>query len=365
MDFAFNDIQVSISDLAERILANAVDQSGVEGSLDRLSWKQFAEAGLIGLGVSETQGGSAFGLIELCIVLKNQGKFLTPLPYLQTAALVAPLIDKFGSGEQKKNWLPQIIAGECIVAIVLSHFENEISHQSDLTVIKTASGWSLDGTCYNVPYAHEADLILVPASVDTNTHFFLLDPGESSLSFATEETTSGQPQTSIAFKNTQLGEQAELDKNKSQEIWAWLEATSLVAQCALQLGIAEEALQRTAAYVSERKQFGQPLGGFQAVSQRLANGYIDVEAMRATLWQAAWRLDNNLPAQTEIHTAKYWAALGGHRIAQSAQHLHGGIGADRDYPIHRYFLWAKQCEFALGGHNYHLMRLGKEIAKNQ
>ena len=119
----------------------------------------------------------------------------------------------------------------------------------------------------------------------------------------------------------------------------------------------------TAAYVTEREQFGVPVGTFQAVQHRAADGYIDLECMRWTTWRAAWRLDEGLPALREAAVAKFWAAEGGARIVATAQHLHAGIGVDRDYPIHRYFLWSKQLELALGAATPELLRLGRDLAR--
>jgi alkylation response protein AidB-like acyl-CoA dehydrogenase len=118
----------------------------------------------------------------------------------------------------------------------------------------------------------------------------------------------------------------------------------------------------TAAYLSEREQFGRPLGKFQAVQQRVADAYIDVEAMRWTMWQASWLIDEGVPASDEVAIAKYWAAEGGHRVLAAAQHLHGGIGVDIEYPLHRYTLGAKHLELTLGGSSRHLARLGASMA---
>ena len=110
----------------------------------------------------------------------------------------------------------------------------------------------------------------------------------------------------------------------------------------------ERALELTAAYAREREQFGRPIGSFQAVAQRLADAYIDVEAVRLTMWEAAWRVAERLPAPAEIATAKFWAADAGHRVAHTAVHVHGGTGIDVDAPTHRYFIAAKRNEFTLG-----------------
>ena len=128
--------------------------------------------------------------------------------------------------------------------------------------------------------------------------------------------------------------------------------------CAISLGVAEEALRRTAEYASSRKQFERPIGAFQGVAMRAADGFIDVEAMRSTYWQAVWRVDQGLPAEAEVATARWWACRAGHRVVHTAQHVHGGIGADTDYPIHRYFFWSQHLEVSLGGASEQLARIG-------
>ena len=130
----------------------------------------------------------------------------------------------------------------------------------------------------------------------------------------------------------------------------------------MQTGVCEEALAITAKYVSEREQFGSKLGTFQAVGQRVADAYIDTEAIRLTAIQAIWRLSEGLDASDELMTAKFWAADGAQRVVHAAQHLHGGIGVDLDYPIHRYFRWAKVLELTLGGATPSLRRLGASLA---
>jgi alkylation response protein AidB-like acyl-CoA dehydrogenase len=143
----------------------------------------------------------------------------------------------------------------------------------------------------------------------------------------------------------------------------WALERAAVGLAALQLGVAERALRITAGYTSTRKQFDRPIATFQAVAQRAADAYIDVEAIRLTTWKAAYRLDAGLPAAEAVAIAKVWAAEAGHRVAYAAQHLHGGIGFDTDYPLHRYYLWSKQIELTLGPASVHLARLGAALAE--
>jgi 3-oxocholest-4-en-26-oyl-CoA dehydrogenase beta subunit len=129
-------------------------------------------------------------------------------------------------------------------------------------------------------------------------------------------------------------------------------------------GVCEIAVRMTADYTKTREQFDRPIAMFQAVSQRAADAYIDAQAVGLTAWQAAWRLDDGLPASGEVAVAKFWAAEGGQRVVHAAQHLPGGIGVDRDYPLHRYFLWAKHLELTLGVATAQLLRLGSLLASD-
>ena len=147
------------------------------------------------------------------------------------------------------------------------------------------------------------------------------------------------------------------------EVADWLVARGTVGLCAVQAGILERALELTAEYARNRVQFGRPIGSFQAVTQRLADAYIDVEAVRLTMWQAAWLLAAGDPAAgTAVATAKFWAAEAGHRVAHTAVHVHGGLGIDMSYPVHRYFTAAKHHEFALGGATAQLRRIGAALS---
>ncbi|MBO3736821.1 acyl-CoA dehydrogenase family protein [Actinoplanes flavus] len=133
-------------------------------------------------------------------------------------------------------------------------------------------------------------------------------------------------------------------------------AARIIGTAAHQLGVVERALEMTAEYARTRVQFGRPIGAFQAVSQRLADAWIDVEALRLALWQAVCR-----PEPAEVATAGFWAAEAGHRVLHTAVHVHGGVGLDMDYPLHRYFLAAEANEFSLGGATAQLVTLAEEM----
>jgi len=155
---------------------------------------------------------------------------------------------------------------------------------------------------------------------------------------------------------------AEATKLSGSEGLTWLLERAQTAQCVTISGVASTALDLTAGYVKEREQFGRAIATFQAVSQRTADTYIRKEAIKLTAWQAAWRIDAGASAAAQVDAAKYWAAQGGQDVLLAAHHLHGGVGVDRDYPLYRYFLLAKQLELDLGSETPTLMHLGALIA---
>ena len=193
---------------------------------------------------------------------------------------------------------------------------------------------------------------------------FLVDPSDDGVTVQPQQITGGEAGPGRAGRRWLPDDRVLGGPETGREITGWLLSRATVGLCARQLGVVERALEMTAEYARSRVQFGKPIGGFQAVSQRLADGYIDVEAVRLTMWQAAWQLAAGPAAETAIATAKFWAADAGHRVAHTAVHVHGGVGIDMDYPLHRYFVAAKHHEFALGGATAQLRRIGAALSSS-
>ncbi len=151
------------------------------------------------------------------------------------------------------------------------------------------------------------------------------------------------------------------DPERGGEVLTWILNRAWTGLCAIQVGVTEAAVAQTAAYLNTREQFGRPLSTFQGTMLRAADAAIDTESVRVTMWQAAWRLDNGLDPELAVSVASWFAAEAGQRAVFATQHLHGGMGADISYPIHRYFLWGKQIELQLGPPSAQLSRLGKQL----
>jgi acyl-CoA dehydrogenase len=294
---------------------------------------------------------------------------VAPVPYLASIVLGASALARFGTPDQRRQWAAPAGRGELILTAALAEEDGDDPRVPSASAEpvrgdgEVGGGWLLSGVKTTVPAAPLADLMLVPAATPQGVTVFLVAPGDEGVTTERQQVTGDGSVGRVTLAGVRLpGDRALGSPASGLEIAGWLVAHGTVGLCALQLGVVERALELTSEYARNRVQFGKPIGSFQAVAQRLADAYIDTEAVRLTMWQAAWRLSAGLPAGTEIASAKFWAADAGHRVAHTAVHVHGGVGIDLDYPLHRYFTAAKRCEFALGGATAQLRRIGAALA---
>jgi alkylation response protein AidB-like acyl-CoA dehydrogenase len=371
MDFTLTEEQQAIADLAHRILSEKLPPERLR-ELEQTDewfaddvWAELGQADLLGIALPEADGGGGYGILEACLIAEQIGRTVAPVPYLSSVVASALPIARFGSDAQRKQLLPDVIAGATTLAIAL-YEPTDVAVPAVPTTQATADGdgWRLDGEKSLVIGGDRAAAVLVPARTSESTSgVFVVAPGAEGVHLTREAAVSGEPQWTMRLDGVRVDGDALLgDPQQGAEIVAWTCDHLMAAVCATQTGVCEEALAITARYVSEREQFGSKLGTFQAVGQRVADAYIDTEAIRLTSLQATWRLAEGLDAHDELMTAKFWAAEGAQRVVHAAQHLHGGIGMDLDYPIHRYFRWAKVLELTLGGASPSLLRLGASLA---
>ena len=371
MNFSFTSDQAAIRELACQIFSDrASDQFLLEfsrsgESYDEQLWRTLAEQGLLGIAVAESLGGSGLGLVELCILLEEQGRRVAPVPLHASVVLGALPIAEFGSAQQQQHWLAPLAAGEAKFSAAIADLGMNPALATTVSARREGQVWVLDGEKAMVPDGAAADFILVPAqSAAGQTSIFVVDTASAGV--VVQPVTvglSGERAAHLTLSGAELaGESVLGDVGQGEEILAWLEQRANIAHCALQVGVTEEAMHRTAAYLGERKQFGVALGSFQALAMRMADSYIDVEAIRSTYWLALWRLGVGRDARAEVRAAKWWACDAAHRVVATSQHLHGGIGADVEYPIHRFFLMAKQISYSLGNASTQLEKLGQLLA---
>jgi acyl-CoA dehydrogenase len=370
MDFSFSEEQDDISGLARRILTDKLPEEKmreVEAGVDRFDsdlWKALADAGMLGIGLPESVGGGGYGILEQSLVLKEVGRTVAPVPVWASTVLGAMPIAEFGTPDQQQAFAAKAASGELILTAALV----EPLQRDPLTPTTAAKsdgdGYRLTGTKTCVPAGMLAGAVLVPAAIEGGgIGVFIVDIDAPGLTRTRQEISNKDAEAYLELDGVTVGSDRLLGSvEQGAEILRWIVERGTVGLCAQQLGVCEKALEMTAEYSKTRVQFDRPIATFQAVGQRLADAYIDVEGLRLTWQQAAWRLAEGLPSTTEVETAKFWAAETGHRVAHAAVHVHGGVGIDVDYPLHRYFIAAKWIEFNLGGASDQLHRIGKTLA---
>lgn len=374
MDFGFSEQQRDVQNLARQILSDNVTAEKLSQyddykaeRFDRELWQKFAEAGLLGVAIDEEFGGMGFGFFELGLLVEEAGRAIAPLPLISHLISAALPIQQFASQVQKQAWLPKVASGEILLTAALSEAYNDDPTQPYLTTAKAeGDGLVLNGEKTNVPFAHIADRILLAAKTSDGIAVVLLDPKAKGVSLSAQQITTYEPQYVVSINNVHIGAGDILATGMDgQALMQWLAERTTVALCAHQLGASDKAMRMSASYTAERKQFGVLISTFQAVGHRAANCFIDVECLRLNTYQAISRLDGGLDATNEVQIAKIWAGDVGHRVSYAAQHLHGGTGIDRDYPLWRYCTWLRYNEMALGGSAKTLAKLGKRIAAGQ
>lgn len=368
MDFRFSEVQEDLRELAGRILSElvtperlkAVEQG--EEPYDRNVWDAFAAANLLGVALPEDAGGSGYGVMELGVLLEQVGAHVAPIPFLPVA-VAAEAIAAHGTAEQRADLLPSVIAGTSIVTAALQEGANADPYAPGTTARPDGDGWRLDGRKVAVPFGTVADRVLVTASTPGGgPGAFLVAPGAAGVTVEPTRSTHREVQANVVLDGVRVDAADAVGDPAAGDAVRAIVQHATAGICATAVGVLERALRITAGYISERHQFGKPLATFQGATLKAADAYVDVEAVRAATWSAIWRLSEGRPAADALAIAKFWVADGGQRVVHACQHLHGGMGVDTDYPIHRYFLWAKELELTLGGATGQLLRLGAALA---
>jgi alkylation response protein AidB-like acyl-CoA dehydrogenase len=372
VDFTFTEEQQAAAEAAQGVFAGvapdavpspALTPGAVADTCDRALWARLAEADLLSLLLDARYGGAGLDAIALCLVLRESARVLARVPLLESSAAAAA-VQAFGGEEAKSALLPRAGRGELVLTVAAHGRTGHDPAELAVTARQDGEAWVLDGVQTAVPWAYDADVTVVPAHTGTGRTVLALVPrGHEGSVLAEQFSTSGERLGELRLESARLAARDVIDADGA---WEWLRDLLATGTCALALGLGERVLRMTGEYTSKREQFGFPIATFQAVAVQAADRYIDLRAMEATLWQAAWRIASGapgaLPAAGDVAVAKIWAAEGVRRVVQTAQHLHGGFGADVDYPLHRYHAWAKHLELSLGPAAAHEEALGDLLA---
>lgn len=351
------DIATAVS-TPERVAELEASRAPIDSDL----WRELGAAGLLGLEVPSAVAGDSggdLGIIENALVATELGRVLARVPFAQHAIAALPVIAEHGSPALRDRLLKAGASGQTTVTVAI---EEDLGSPYDSPATTLSADGTLSGTKVDVPYVEAADVVLVDATGPDGVVVVAVDAKAAGITVTPTPSTGLIPTAQVDFDAIPVESDA-ICAGKAAVDALWARAT--LAICAEQTGVVERALELTAEYAREREQFGRPIGSFQAVAQRLADGYIDVQGLSLTTTQATWLLANS-DNTTEIHnaiaTAKFWAAEAGHRVAHTTVHVHGGVGLDTSHPVHRYFLRAKQNEFTYGSGTAALRGLGADLA---
>ncbi|AYE97950.1 acyl-CoA dehydrogenase [Mycobacterium paragordonae] len=358
MDFSTTEAAQDLGGLVDTIVdsvctpAHQRELDKLDQRFDRDLWRKLIDSDILTSAAATQVGGDGFGVLEQVAILVALGHQLAAVPYLESIVLGSGALARFGSEELQQSWGSEAVRGEKTLTVAL---DGEMGDGP----VQAVDG-RLTGSRTQVFYAPAADAFLVPAETHSGTAVFLVAADDPGVTVTPLQTTGLGSVGHLALDGVAVDDSRRVG---GAEVVTWLRTISTLGRSAYQLGVLERGLQITAEYARTREQFDRPIGSFQAVGQRLADGYIDVKGLRLTLTQAAWKVAEDIPAEIDVASAAFWAADAGHRVAHSIVHVHGGVGVDTDHPVHRYFLSAKETEFALGGATGQLRQIGRELAE--
>ena len=348
MDFTLDDTQTEIAALTAKVLG-AVDDP----------WRALTDAGLLALALPPDLEGDGLGVAEVAQVLTEVGRAAAPVPAYAALALGVLPVEAPGTPGQRAELLPRVAAGEAVLTAALHEPSAPLAADPATTARAGDGRWLLRGVKTAVPYAGEAARILTPVTTPGGTAVYLVDPKADGVTLVPTRNSAGTPECTVRFEDVAVEES---DLLADHGAVATLHRFALAGALALGDGLLAGALTLTVKHVGERAQFGRPLATFQAVAGQIADVYVAARTVHLAVTSAVWRLASGLDADAELDVAAYWLTEQAPLALATCHHLHGGVGVDETYPLHRYSSMVKDLGRALGGAAHRLGRLGERVA---
>lgn len=349
MEFSLDEEQAGLSDLAAQIFSSlSTDELYAAGekagaAYDEALWGQVVESGLIDALLPMDEDEPGLGMAGLALVAREQGRTLGRIPFI-TTAVAALAIAEFGGHEQL---LEGISAGSVRIAALQPEVRRRVNGTANGTA--NGSGWVLDGAIelgYLVPSATH---LMVQFHTEAGQLTALIEADRAGIALEEYRGLSRQQHAELGFSGVQVAAADLIGADQpAGAVSAWIRPRLLTAAAALMSGVGAEALRRTAAYTNERKQFGRAIATNQGVALRAADAFIDTETTWLSTIDAAWQLDHDGDGAEAAFGASWLAREAGFRVVHTTQHLHGGMGADLDNHIHRFFLWMRELDVLWG-----------------
>jgi len=372
MDFSFSSDQQLLKNSARAFLDEHCKPAAVRllwddprGESDTM-WKEMAQLGWLGLSLPEAYGGSGLGMVESAILLDELGRAAYPGPYWPTV-LAAAAVETAGTDTQKKRWLSAIATGDARATLALLDADLDWDPGTmSARAEKTPRGWSLSGTKRFVPWAHVANLLLIPARAPEGPTLFLVDPSASGLTLSPVQ--GMDPATrwvQIDMDQVPAATDAVLGTvGQAEPLLASLVRRGAVGAAAEMLGAARRCLDMAVGYAKVREQFGQPIGSFQAIRHKCAEMLLEIENSHSAVYYAAWALDAHAEdGELAASIAKAYVGDAARKVCGEAIQVHGGIGFTWEYDLHIYMKRAKALEPMYGDADYHREQIVRRVAR--
>ena len=377
MDFDFSEDQELLKKTAREFLTaectarlvRSVEEQG--GGHSRELWEKMAGLGWLGLAVPEEFDGSGAGFMDMCLLVEEMGRALAPVPFVSMALCAYTLMDG-GSAEQKKRFLPPMVAGKLIMTPALNDAALSFDPALiDCSVTKKGGAYVLSGTKFLVPYGAVADAYLVAArsggQAESGISLFVVDRGLRGVTITPVASIACDARCHIKMDDVELAQECLVGpEGEGGALLKKLLQRGATLTCAEIVGGAQAVLEKTVEYVKQRVQFDRPVGSFQAIQHKCANMAGSCDGARFATYQAAWRQSEGLPCDRVIAIAKAWASDAYTRVCLESHQAHGAIGFTKEYDLQLYTRRAKAAELAYGDTRHHyealadLMGLGAE-----
>ena len=339
MDFDLTAEQQAVADVVTSVLAR--DNS----------WAALVDGAVTALPVPERLGGDGVGLPEVGTVLTEVGRHGAITPALATLGFgVIPLLD-LATDEQQERFLSGVANGGLLTSAL-----NEPGTALPDRPVTTFAGGRLSGTKIGVGYAEQADWMIVTA----DSAVAVVSPKADGVRLVRTPTSNGSDEYTVTFEGVAVGDSDVLAGATAHRV----NQLALAMIGAFVDGLVAGALRLTADYVANRKQFGKPLSTFQTVAAQLSEAYIASRTIDLAAKSVIWRLAEGRDADDDLDVLGYWVTSQAPPVMQTCHHLHGGMGMDITYPMHRYYSTIKDLTRLLGGPSHRLDLVGAQCSSN-
>ena len=375
MALILNDEQTMLRDNARGFLAKNAPVTHIRALRDKRDadgfsrplWKEFVEMGWAGILVAEEYGGLGLGYVEAGVVMEELGRTLTPSPFLSTAVIAATAIARAGTDQQKKNYLPQIAGGNLIATIAVDEAAKHHPEKTAMTAARAGNSFKLSGAKTFVIDGHIANLLIVAARTagkpgDTSgLTLFMVDASSKGIRAERTPTVDSHNAARLTFEDVNVSADNVIGRiDAGWEVLERILNAGRAAVAAEMAGAGEEAFSRTVAYLRERKQFGRPIGEFQALQHRAAHLYCELEVTRSAVLKALQALDASFDrAGAIVSVAKARAGLSATLAVNEAVQMHGGIGMTDEFDIGLFMKRVRVGQELFGDANFHADRLAR------